>query len=348
MKAFSRLTNGRCNVNIVDRLDRQVWSDFVHDHPQGNIFQTPEMYDVYTSTKHYEPLLLAALSDTGTVRGLLLAVLQREFDGLLGRMTARSVVWGGPLIANGDDSILDLLLCAYEEKIRTRVLYTQFRNSWDVNSLKPTFLKLKYSYNEHLNIVVDLTKPEQSLWNEIHSKRRNEIRKAYKEGIEVRELTEEYQIDACYEILKGVYSHAGLPLADKTMFDAAFRTLSPQQMVKYFGAFSDDTLIGVICILAYKDLLYDWYAGSRFEYLRKYPNDVLPWEVFKWGKANGYSTFDFGGAGSPKKDYGVRRFKQKFGGASLNFGRFEKIHQPGKYKAAMTMFYLWKKCRWKR
>ncbi|UCG30860.1 MAG: peptidoglycan bridge formation glycyltransferase FemA/FemB family protein [candidate division WOR-3 bacterium] len=335
-------------MNIVNKLDRQIWSDFVRDHPKGNIFQTPEMYDVYSNTKHNEPLLFAVVSDNGAVQGLLVAVLLREFDGPLGGLTTRSVVWGGPLVAHDDLNILALLLRAYEKEIRARALYTQFRNLWDIDKLQPNFLELKYSYKDHLNIIIDLTKSEQSLWDEMHSKRRNEIRKAYKEGVKVRELDGKDDIDTSYEILKGVYAQAGLPLADKTMFQGAFRVLGPHQMIRYFGAFIDDKLIGVICILAYKDLLYDWYAGSRFEFLRKYPNDILPWEVFKWGKANGYSTFDFGGAGSPDKDYGVRRFKQKFGGAILNFGRFEKIHQPGKYKTAITMFYLWRKCRWKR
>lgn len=335
-------------MHIVDKLDHKMWADFVRNHPQGNIFQTPEMFDVYSNTRNYEPQLLAAVNDAGVIRGVLVSVVQREVSGMLDGFTARSVVWGGPLVANNDESVLDLLLCAYEEKSRTRVLYSQFRNLSKVDKFRGIYDKLGYLYYDHLDIIVDLTKSEQELWSSLHSKRRNEIRKAYKEGVRVQIITEREEVDECYAILKSVYTQAGLPLADKTMFDAAFELLAPQEMIKYFGAFSNDSLIGVICILAYKETLYDWYAGSRFEYLKKYPNDVLPWEVFKWGKENGYSVFDFGGAGDPNKDYGVRKFKEKFGGTTVNFGRIKKIHKRVKHRLAMMMFYLWRNLRWKK
>jgi hypothetical protein len=30
-------------IEITDSPDTKQWSDFVHNHPHGNIFQTPEM-----------------------------------------------------------------------------------------------------------------------------------------------------------------------------------------------------------------------------------------------------------------------------------------------------------------
>ena len=87
------------------------------------------------------------------------------------------------------------------------------------------------------------------------------------------------------------------------------------------------------------------YAGSLKEFYIKYPNDLLPWEVFKCGKKSGYSIFDFGGAGKPDKKYGVRDYKKKFGGRLVNYGRFEKVHSPIKFKMAKVGFSLWKKIR---
>jgi lipid II:glycine glycyltransferase (peptidoglycan interpeptide bridge formation enzyme) len=47
-----------------------------------------------------------------------------------------------------------------------------------------------------------------------------------------------------------------------------------------------------------------------------------------WCCHNGYKVFDFGGAGIPGKEYGVREFKKQFGGKLVNYGRFEKIYRP--------------------
>ncbi len=33
------------------------WADFVYNHPNGNIFQTPDMYQVYKHKKNYEPII---------------------------------------------------------------------------------------------------------------------------------------------------------------------------------------------------------------------------------------------------------------------------------------------------
>jgi serine/alanine adding enzyme len=126
------------------------------------------------------------------------------------------------------------------------------------------------------------------------------------------------------------------------MFLASYDILKPDGLSRYFGAFNNGTLIGAICLLAYKQQLYDWYAGSSRQHLDKYPNDLLPWEAFKWGKHNGFLKFDFGGAGKPGKDYGVRDYKKKFGGDFVNFGRFQKIHKPLKHSTAKIGFNVWR------
>ncbi|HOF07520.1 MAG: hypothetical protein WBH72_02770 [Bacteroidales bacterium] len=47
------------NFKITSTLNPAQWSSFVYDHPNGNVFQTPEMYEVYENTKNYEPIFLA-------------------------------------------------------------------------------------------------------------------------------------------------------------------------------------------------------------------------------------------------------------------------------------------------
>ena len=79
-------------------LDKNKWSNFVYNHPYGNIFQTPEMYEVYQNTKNYEPVFLTVVNNRDEISGTLLAVIQKEYSGVLGNFTARSIIHGGPLI----------------------------------------------------------------------------------------------------------------------------------------------------------------------------------------------------------------------------------------------------------
>jgi len=43
-------------IEITDSPDKTHWSEFVYNHPQGNIFQTLELAEVYKRTKNYEPI----------------------------------------------------------------------------------------------------------------------------------------------------------------------------------------------------------------------------------------------------------------------------------------------------
>ena len=329
-------------MKIVYELGREAWSDFVLQHPKGNIFQTPEMYDVYRNTKNYEPYLLGIVNGGGDVLAVLVAVMQREYSSFIGGLTARSIVWGGPLIKNGDVNVFRKLMNEYDKTVGKNALYSQFRNFAGMDGFRRLFTEVKYLYEDHLNIIIDLSKPEEQLWKEVYSKRRNEIRRARKEGTSVRELTDLSEIESVYDILSDVYNYARIPFADRSMFLASYEILYPKGLCRYFGAFNDGILIGAICLLSYRNRLYDWYAGSLKQYLNKYPNDLLPWEVFRWGMQNGYVEFDFGGAGKPNKDYGVRDYKRKFGGELVNFGRFQKVHKPFEYSLAKISFSAWR------
>ena len=102
MKNYKILTNG-------NNIDKNKWYEFVFDHPHGNIFQTPEMYEVYQSTKNYEPVFLAVVNSNDEISGTLLAVIQKEYSSVLGNFTARSIIHGGPLIKNDDSKNLNFV-----------------------------------------------------------------------------------------------------------------------------------------------------------------------------------------------------------------------------------------------
>ncbi|MBN2460419.1 MAG: GNAT family N-acetyltransferase, partial [Candidatus Cloacimonetes bacterium] len=323
--------------------DLGLWSKFVASHAQGNIFQTPFFFRVYQESNHYRPGVIAVIDEDNRIRGLLSYQMQQEGSGWMGILSTRSVIMGGPLITDDDSHVAELLLQAYEKEISSRVIYSQFRNLFDMEAWKPLFLRNKYRCEDHLNIIIDLTQSEQELWKQVYPKRRNEIRRAVKEGTSVRLLEGNDEIQEALKILENVYGRVKLPLAAATVFQAASRILAPLGMIRFFGAVNSGRIIGTIVVLCYKNVIYDWYAGSYREHYDKYPNDILPWEVFLWGRETGYEIFDFGGAGKPGIPYGVRDYKKKYGGSLVNYSRFIRIHKPLLYQIARTGFSIWQK-----
>ena len=315
-------------IKEIGKLDKNKWSEFAYNHPHGNIFQTPEMYEVYQNTKNYEPVFLAVVNNRDEILGTLLAVIQKEYFGILGNFTARSIIQGSPLIKNDDPDILDFILKEYNEIIKKKAIYSQFRNFRDWGASKEIFIKNGFEYEDHLDIIFDLNKSEDELLNEMSRNRKKGIRQSYKKGISINKinLTNEEMFTKSYNTILDVYNRVKIPMPDVSFFKNAIYELHDKNIILALGAFVGDELIGVRIALCYKNMVYDWYAGAKDEYLNYRPNDILPWEIIKWGVNNGYEIFDFGGAGKPGVPYGVRDYKLKFGGELVNFGRFEKVH----------------------
>jgi serine/alanine adding enzyme len=315
-------------IEIISDPNNQTWEQFVNDHPQGNIFQTPDIATVYLKTKHYTPLTIAAVdSDTYSMIALLNIVIIKEFNGFLGRFSARSIIIGGPLFLDSDEgrAAVKKLMDYYGSRFSNQVVYTESRNLWNI---KEQITLPGYEYEDHLNYLVDLTLGEQKLWQNLSKSRKYGINKSKKMGVEIHEITSRDELPILYYLLTDTYRQARHPIADSSLFYSMFSVLVPKNYAKIFFAKHNGNYIGAIVLLMYKNTLYDWYSCSKTEYSNYYPNDRLVWHALEWGVANHYSVFDFMGAGKPNEKYGVREFKKQFGGTLVNFGRFKKIHSP--------------------
>ena len=328
-------------VNDLSQINQQDWSEFVQQHPLGNIFQTPEMYRVFDKTKGQKPIVTLAIDSHNKMVGCLLSVIQKEQEDVFGLFTSRSVVIGGPLVQNNDPKIADLLLSAFDRFVEKKVIYSQFRNLIDMSHFSSVFLKNGYDFVEHLNILLDLTLSESELYDNLHKERRRNILQAQKNELEFRLITSEEDKQKVIQLLKKTYCRVKVPLSYETLFFNANNILGSK--IVFFGAFYQGKMIAGQVRLCYKELVYAWYAGSDSAYFDKRPNDFLTWQVMLWSKANSYKVFDFGGAGNPTVDYGVRNYKMKFGGELVHFGRFEKTHKTLFMFIGRKLYHLYKK-----
>jgi len=334
-------------LEITNSPDIKQWSEFVYNHPQGNIFQTPEMAEVYKRTKNYEPILLAVVdTKNDEILAVLQAVVIKEISGFLGTFSARSIIQGGPLFIENEKGIEALkVLMEHYDKITTqkKALYTQIRTMWDMSNILSFFNSIGYEYEEHLNFLIDLNRPEEEIWRDIHKSRRKGINRAFNRGVVIEEVRDKMFIPIFYGIVEETYKNARIPLADISLMESAFELLAPKNMATFYMAKYEDIYVGARVVLNYKGLIYDWYAGALSDYLSLYVNEALVWHILKEGANNRYHTFNFGGAGKPNEEYGVREFKRRFGGEMVNFGRYTKVYSPIRMKIAEKGFSIYRK-----
>ena len=332
-------------MDIVQQLDERVWREFVDSHPQGQIFHRPEMFQVFARAKGHRPTLWAAVDHDGQVLALVLPVQIALLNRLLDALTTRAVAYGSVLCASGPQGqeALARLLHSYKHQVKRQPLFTELRNSSDLSAVQPTLQDNGFIYEPHLNFLVDIGLPVDRVWSNIHKSARKNIKKALgKNQFEVENVDNPSQVAICYAMLQQTYTTAHIPLADVSLFEAAFDILQPRGMIKFLLGRVEDTYVAASVALLYKDIIYGWYRGFNRAYSSYLPNDLMVWHILKWGAENGYRTFDFGGAGMPGEDYGPRKFKAKFGGQLLEFGRNTCIHAKLRLQISQFAYRLYR------
>jgi len=308
-------------------VDKKKWCEFVHSHPHGNIFQTPEMYDVYKHTKNYEPIFISIFSDD-KIEAILLAVIQKENYGYLSILTSRSIIYGGPLIDTLKPFLLDILLNEYNKLIKHKAIYSQIRNFWDCKEVEYIYNKYRFKLEDHLNIINDLSASIENQWANLSKKRRKGIRKAKSYGFIFEDVNIKLALPQFYKLLNNLYSRIKLPIPPIKYFENLVNELEENGQIKIFNLkIENEVLISFFGFL-YKKTIYGFYIGHLDDSDIKSTKamDLFFWELLNWGTTNGFEKFDWMGAGKPDKEYGVRDFKLQYGGELFNPGRFEKVH----------------------
>jgi hypothetical protein len=319
------------DIKIVDNVEPEHWRRYVANHPEGNIFHTPEMFEVFSRTQNHRPLLWAAVDIRQELQALLLPVNITLMNGWLRKLSARAVAYGGVLCDSNSEGkeALRLLLERYKSEARKSVLFTELRNLSNFESMQPILNEQNFYYEDHLNYLIDLERPPEAIFQHIGRRTRKNIRRALKKGeVTVKEAREPEQTEICYNLLRRTYSRARVPLPDRSLFEAAFEILYPKRMIRFTIAFVGKTPAAASMELLYKDTIYGWYGGVDRTFSSYMPNELLMWHILRWGSENGYGLYDFGGAGKPDEEYGVRDFKAKFGGEKVCFGRNICVHRP--------------------
>lgn len=318
------------SITITHAPDEQEWRRFVQEHPAGNVFHTPEMFQVFARARNHRPECWAAIED-GRLLALFLPVQIVLMDGLWRPLTTRAVAYGSVLCAPGADGqrALSVLLEAYNHQIDKAVLFTELRNLCNLDAVQPILHEHGFRYEAHLNYLIDLRRSAEAILQSVGPRTRKNIRRALRRGeVVIEEATEPQQLPACYDLLRQTYRAACVPLADRSLFEAAFELLHPKGMVRFTVARVGENVAATSVELLYKGVAYGWYGGMNRAYGSYLPNELLTWHILQWSAEHGYHVYDFGGAGKPDEDYGVRRFKAKFGGELVNYGRNVCIHAP--------------------
>jgi hypothetical protein len=323
----------------------EKWRKLLSVSDKASYFQSPECYDFYNSLSFLKPVLVyVEVGDE--LKGLVCGYVIHEGKGIKKWMTRRAIIPGGVLLhPDISDSELKILLHDLKiELIKQQVIYIEFRNYLDYSNYKEILKISGFQYIAHLNFHV-YTPDLATTQSKLNATKRRDLKLSLKNGAICHLTNDEKEITQLYELLSDLYKlKIKVPLFPLEFF----LKLNKQDCSRFFVVKYEGHVVGgSVCVVFKEKIIYEWFVcGLDAQYKSAFPSTVATWAPIEYAANQGYKYFDMMGAGRPDSDYGVRSFKSKFGGISVEHGRFLCILRPLSYNfGKLVVEYLKKKGR---
>jgi len=183
-------------------------------------------------------------------------------------------------------------------------------------SPKPLFTKY--------NFVLDITKSEEELLKNMHSKTRYNIKVAQKHGVKVEERVDDEAFNIYLKLYFETTKRQGYYGHNQLYHTKVWQTLKKDRLARILIASYQNQPLTAWLLLNFKDTLYYPYGGSSKIHPEVMANNLVCWEAIKLGKKLKFKNFDMWGALGPNADpkdpwYGFHRFKQGYGGQLVEY-----------------------------
>lgn len=312
-----------------EQINKNAWMELLGRSRFASPFQTPEFHEIFNlSDKRYYSEVWAIEKDQ-QLDTLVVVTFQRE-SGIRSFFSRRAIIYGGPLLNENSYESLSFLLKNLNNIYRKKVIYIEIRNYFDYSTYDYIFQNASYNRLKWFNYVLD-TSSYDIVKKNISESRWRQIKKSLNNGTYWREAKNEQEVLEFYKILLNLYKYKiNKPLPPEELFIRFYH----KNLGKLLLVINENKIIGgILCPIFENKVIYEYYiVGLDKEYKNLYPSVMATWAAIEYALNNNIPVFDFMGAGSPDSNYGVREFKQRFGGNLVEYGRYIVIFHPYLFK----------------
>jgi hypothetical protein len=300
---------------------------FVLEHSRhATVFHTPEWIRLVSEEFNIPyRTLLARHKSLPVGMYTFFTTQRRSFRQIVSPLRTSDSIYGGPLTVDGVDTSVEEVTTALIREVErdfsgdsssspkrnvSRLEYYQVLPPpyYSIELLR----KLGYKTRKSLTAIVDLHGSEEDLWHRVDSKRRNLVRKAQSNKLEIVDSCSEF-VDLYYPMLLEVFGKSGKKPFPKSYYQRIVEELSTKGWVKPLLAFHEDKPVAGALFLCFGDTVYYWSGASLNEHKHLASNDLVQWELIKWARANGHKSYDLLMV-EPERLPGIAHFKLGFGG----------------------------------
>ena len=313
---------------IIEQLD--LWEKIVKDANNGTLFHTRKFLSYHPPGRFVDHSLVIYKKDKPYV---LFPAAEREIEGKRFLVSHPGTSYGSFIVPE-DMSFTDsyeivesLIKYAEEQKFNgirltppPTIYNSRLSNYIDFSLLQHGF---KYLKREISSILFLEDTIEQNL-NKFKPSHKQAVRKAIKEGIEVRESD---KFDEFYDILQNNLKIRHNVTPTHTLDELLkLKELFPDK-IKLFGAFLKNKMVaGVVNFSCTENVVLAFYISHDEKHQETRALNLLFYSIFDWAIKNKFKVFDFGiFTVNEEPNFGLARFKENFGASGMFRDTFELI-----------------------
>lgn len=284
-------------IRAATEADRAAWDAFVDQHPEGSLYQMYGWRDINEKVlRHATHFLVASRRDQ--VLGVLPLVLvtSRLFGRILCSMpflNQGGVCGADPAI---EKSLVDSAMALGKE---LGVDYLELRCA------HPRSVELPVSLRK-VNFAVPLQSDPDALFESFAKSHRRNIRRAYKEGLEVRSGGVELFADF-REVIQPLWHSLGTPQYKPRFFEEVLRTFP--ERTRIFSVHHGKQVVAAMLVGYGNGSAESMWGGSHPKFKHLDGNYVLYWEMIRDSCLRGLRTFSLGRSTA---NSGGQQFKLKW------------------------------------
>ena len=277
-----------------------LWNAYIESHEDGTLNHRAEWASLIKDALGQKPYYFVAKNEQGDIVGALPIINLKSF--LFGNFMVSMPYFNyGGVVADSENIATQLVDAAIALANKLDVSHIQFRSSH-------ANMSEQFHLSTHkVNMVLDLPETPELLGKAIGSKRRSQIKRPTREGVEHKfggiELLDDF-----YEVFCINMRDLGTPVYSKSFFKHILET------------FKDNSLICVVYwqgkpvstgfLMHYKGKLeIPWASTVRYAN-RISVNMYLYWQILSYAIESGFTQFDFGRSSI---DAGTYKFKKQWG-----------------------------------
>jgi lipid II:glycine glycyltransferase (peptidoglycan interpeptide bridge formation enzyme) len=192
--------------------------------------------------------------------------------------------------------------------------------------------------------ILDLTKSEEALLKDMHSKGRYNIKVAQKHGVKVIEDNSDKAFAAYWKLTEETTRRQKFYAHTKQYHELQWKTFShgtdtTKLSSHLMTAVYDGKVLTTHLFFIFHDTLYYPYGASSNEHRNVMHSNLSMWEGIRLGQKLGLKKFDMWGAMGPNPNpndpwFGFHNFKEKYGPDHVEFiGSYDLVINPLLYQA---------------